>query len=79
MRKLQRRRFLPTVLTQGMQLLIQGRVISPLLASRQAPTLPLPFRLLRRWPWLRRFPARLVGMGFRPEHVHTPLIGVARP
>jgi hypothetical protein len=25
--------------------------------------------LLRRFPLLRRIPARLVGIGFRPEHV----------
>jgi hypothetical protein len=29
-------------------------------------------RLLNRYPLLRRIPARLVGMGFRPEHVRTP-------
>jgi hypothetical protein len=34
--------------------------------------LPLPFRLLRRFPYLRRFPARFIGMGVRPEHVRTP-------
>jgi hypothetical protein len=29
-------------------------------------------KLLTRFPWLRRIPARLVGMGFRPEHVESP-------
>jgi hypothetical protein len=29
-------------------------------------------RLLQRWPVLRRLPARIVGLGFRPEHVRTP-------
>ena len=33
---------------------------------------PLPLRLASRFPLLRRIPARLVGMGVRPEHVHTP-------
>jgi len=28
--------------------------------------------LFSRFPFLRRIPARLVGMGFRPEHVHSP-------
>jgi len=28
--------------------------------------------LLQRYPVLRRIPARLVGIGVRPEHVHTP-------
>lgn len=31
--------------------------------------------LLQRWPYLRRIPARLVGMGFRPEHVKTAPAG----
>jgi hypothetical protein len=26
---------------------------------------------MQRWPWLRRIPARIIGMGFRPEHVRT--------
>jgi len=34
--------------------------------------LPLPFKLLRRFPVLRRIPARMLGLGFRPEHVRTP-------
>jgi len=33
--------------------------------------LPLPLRLLDRHPWLRQFPARVIGMGFRPEYVRT--------
>jgi hypothetical protein len=32
---------------------------------------PLPVRLLQRWPALRRIPARIIGIGFRPEHVRT--------
>jgi hypothetical protein len=35
------------------------------------PKPPFAVKLLGRFPWLRRFPARLVGMGFRPEHVET--------
>ena len=33
---------------------------------------PLVLRLLARVPFLRRIPARLVGIGVRPEHVRTP-------
>jgi hypothetical protein len=35
-------------------------------------------KLLDIFPVLRRLPARLVGMGFRPEHVHTPDV-LSRP
>ena len=37
--------------------------------------LPWPARLLRRFPFWRRIPARLIGIGFRPEHVRTPEAG----
>jgi hypothetical protein len=33
---------------------------------------PLVARLLGRYPRLRRLPGRLIGLGIRPEHVHTP-------
>ena len=70
--QVQRRRELPTRIIQRVQLLIQDRVISRVLGSTGPLKLPLALRLLRRWPALRRFPARLVGMGVRPEHVATP-------
>ncbi len=70
--QLQRRRELPTRLTQRLQLLIQDRVMTRVLASTGPIAPPLPVRLLRRWPVLRRIPARLIGLGFRPEHVATP-------
>jgi 2-polyprenyl-6-methoxyphenol hydroxylase-like FAD-dependent oxidoreductase len=67
--RIQRRRTLPTRLTQGMQVLIQNRVITRVLGTERRLALPLPLKLLRRFPVLRRIPARLIGMGFRPEHV----------
>jgi hypothetical protein len=36
------------------------------------PRPPFFLTLLNRFPFLRRFPARLIGMGFRPELVHSP-------
>jgi hypothetical protein len=35
-------------------------------------TAPWLLRLFNRLPVLRRIPARLIGMGFRPEHVRSP-------
>jgi hypothetical protein len=29
-------------------------------------------KLFNVFPVLRRLPARLVGLGIRPEHIHTP-------
>jgi 2-polyprenyl-6-methoxyphenol hydroxylase-like FAD-dependent oxidoreductase len=69
LRKVQRRREFATRITQRLQVFIQDRVISRVLASRKQPSLPLPLRLLRAFPVLQRIPARLIGIGVRPEHV----------
>lgn len=78
LRRVQRRRELPTWLTQWLQVLVQERVIRRVLGSRKVLSLPWPLRLLRRFPVLRRIPARVIGMGFRPEHVATPEASGAR-
>jgi len=65
----QRRRIFPTAMTQRLQVMVQNRVISPVLAGAPTTALPLPLRLIRRFPVLTRLPARLLGLGFLPEHV----------
>jgi 2-polyprenyl-6-methoxyphenol hydroxylase-like FAD-dependent oxidoreductase len=72
LRRVQDRRTFPTRATQRLQVFIQDRVIRRALASRKRSSLPWQLRLLRRFPTLRRLPARLIGIGFRPEHVKTP-------
>ncbi|WHZ24486.1 MAG: FAD-dependent oxidoreductase [Nitrospira sp.] len=69
----QMRRDRPTRVTQRMQLFIQNRVIKRVLGEEGPLLAPLPLRLLARFPSLRRIPARLIGIGFRPEHVRTPV------
>jgi 2-polyprenyl-6-methoxyphenol hydroxylase-like FAD-dependent oxidoreductase len=72
LRAVQRRRSFPTWATQRLQIAIQNNVIRKVLGSSKALALPWPLKLMRRWPILRRIPARVVGVGFRPEHVKTP-------
>jgi 2-polyprenyl-6-methoxyphenol hydroxylase-like FAD-dependent oxidoreductase len=72
LRAVQRRRELPTRVIQTLQLMIQRRVISRVLHTRGALPTPLVLRLLARVPALRRIPARLIGLGIRPEHVRSP-------
>ena len=67
----QRRRERPTRLTQAGQVLIQNRVISNVLQSTAKPRPPWPVRMLGRYPWLQRLPARAVAIGLRPEHVRS--------
>src|SRR5881397_3058854 len=68
--RVQSRRELPTRITQAVQVLIQNRLIRRILgATDQMISTPWPLKLFKRWPVLRRIPARLIGMGFRPEHI----------
>jgi hypothetical protein len=62
---------------QRLQIGIQNNVIRGVLASSGTLELPLALKLLRRFPILRRIPARVVGMGFRPEHVKTSKVDLA--
>ncbi|MGN6818038.1 MAG: FAD-dependent oxidoreductase [Sphingomonas sp.] len=67
------RRIRAVKLTQGMQKMVQDSIIAPLLSSTEpldGP--PLAAKLLDRIPLLRRIPAQVIGMGFRPEHVRSP-------
>ena len=76
---IQARRTLPVRFTQWLQLNIQKRVINRVLGmeGERRPKPPLFFRLFNVFPPLRRIPARLLGVGIRPEHIHTPDIGAA--
>jgi 2-polyprenyl-6-methoxyphenol hydroxylase-like FAD-dependent oxidoreductase len=69
---IQDRRMLPVRFTQWLQLTIQRRIISRVLEGEVRPKPPLMFRLTRIFPALQRVPAYLLGVGIRPEHVHTP-------
>jgi 2-polyprenyl-6-methoxyphenol hydroxylase-like FAD-dependent oxidoreductase len=72
LRRVQRRRMFPTRATQAVQLALQNRVIDPLLAADTTPSVPAVVELMQRWTWLQRIPARVIGVGIRPEHVRVP-------
>ena len=69
--RVQRRRMLPTIATQLLQRAAQRRVVAPTLAGRAPLRPPRVVRLLSRFPALQVIPARLIGVGIRPEHVRT--------
>ncbi|HZV76153.1 MAG TPA: FAD-dependent oxidoreductase [Candidatus Babeliales bacterium] len=69
LRAVQRRREGAARLTQTLQLFIQRKIIGQVLANGRAPYLYRLPALLRWFPSLPRIPGRLVGLGFRPEHV----------
>jgi 2-polyprenyl-6-methoxyphenol hydroxylase-like FAD-dependent oxidoreductase len=69
----QKRRTFPTRATQAMQVFVQNRVIRRVLGSTRPVALPWPLKLIRYLPFLRRIPARIIGVGFQPEHVSSHL------
>ena len=76
LRLVQKRRTLPTWFIQRLQITIQNTVIKARLADKNIKP-PLFMRLLKLFPILQRLPARAVGIGIRPEHIHTPDTGRA--
>jgi 2-polyprenyl-6-methoxyphenol hydroxylase-like FAD-dependent oxidoreductase len=70
--QVQRRRQWPTVATQSAQVFLHKYGVEPILRDRGPLHVPFLLNILRWFPWLRRIPARLVGVGVRPEHVRTP-------
>ena len=76
LRAVQKRRMFATRVVQRMQVFMQNRIIRGVLASTATPRAPWVIQLVNRFPVLRRIPARLIGVGVRPEHVRTPLATV---
>jgi 2-polyprenyl-6-methoxyphenol hydroxylase-like FAD-dependent oxidoreductase len=71
LRAIERRRTFPVRFTQRIQRIAQDRIISSALAGTK-PKVPLLFKALEAFPFLQRIPGRLVAVGVRPEHIHTP-------
>jgi 2-polyprenyl-6-methoxyphenol hydroxylase-like FAD-dependent oxidoreductase len=71
--RVQQRRLFPVKLVQRFQVLVQNRVLKPAVSgSVRELKVPWAIRLLDRSAWLRRWPAQLLGLGVRPEHVRSP-------
>ena len=72
LRKIQLRRWAPTVLTQTLQRVAHRFVVATRIADEEAAsrptTAPLPLRLLQRFPVLQTVPGYFVAIGLLPEH-----------
>jgi 2-polyprenyl-6-methoxyphenol hydroxylase-like FAD-dependent oxidoreductase len=68
LRRVQERREFPTRVIQGLQVFLQKRVIARVLTSKALKP-PLLVKLMQMFPVLRRIPARILGVGVRPEHI----------
>ena len=70
----QRREF-PVRMTQRMQVIAQNNIISVALKpGGKSLRVPLVMRLITAVPWLQGITARFIGLGVRPEHVHSPAL-----
>ena len=70
--RVQKRREFPMKVTQRFQVLAQNNFVRPVLASTKPLKPNWVMRLINRSPLVQQLPARLVGVGVRPEHVHSP-------
>ncbi len=70
--EVQERRTFPMRVIQWLQVQIQNRMLTPVLGGTERPKPPFAAKFFNWFPVLRRIPARLIGMGVRPEHIHTP-------
>jgi 2-polyprenyl-6-methoxyphenol hydroxylase-like FAD-dependent oxidoreductase len=69
LQRVQRRREFAAKMTQTLQVFLQEYVIGRVLSNGRSSLLGWLPGLAARLPFLPRIPARLVGLGFRPEHV----------
>jgi 2-polyprenyl-6-methoxyphenol hydroxylase-like FAD-dependent oxidoreductase len=73
LQRVQRRRLLPVRLIQRFQVAVQNRVLRPAVSGTITELkVPWIIRLLDHSAWLRRWPAQIIGLGVRPEHVRSP-------
>jgi 2-polyprenyl-6-methoxyphenol hydroxylase-like FAD-dependent oxidoreductase len=72
--RVRRRRLFPVKVIQSLQVAVHNRVLKPVISSAggRAVTAPWPLKVLNAHPGLRRWPAQLLGLGVRPEHVCSP-------
>ena len=67
------RRLFPAQVIQGLQVAIHNRVLEPAISGKARNLkVPWPLKILDASPWLRRWPAQILGLGLRPEHVRSP-------
>ena len=69
--QVQKRRTFPMKVIQGIQVAVQRNIIDKVLSSDRPISAPWTVKLFNWLPFLQRIPARVVGIGVRPEHVRT--------
>jgi len=74
LKRVQDRRETPTKRIQRLQVVIQNNIIQGALGASTPLKPPFALKLLGWLPVLTRIPARIMGLGFQPEHVDKTVI-----
>jgi 2-polyprenyl-6-methoxyphenol hydroxylase-like FAD-dependent oxidoreductase len=70
----QRRRLFPVKVIQTMQVAVHNRILKPAISGGAAQLkVPWVLKVLNGNAALRRWPAQILGLGVRPEHIRSPL------
>jgi 2-polyprenyl-6-methoxyphenol hydroxylase-like FAD-dependent oxidoreductase len=72
LQKIQKRREFPARMIQRLQVRIQDGIVQRKNTEASKQRLPFFIKLFRAFPFLKRIPAKIIGMGIRPEHIKTP-------
>jgi 2-polyprenyl-6-methoxyphenol hydroxylase-like FAD-dependent oxidoreductase len=72
LRKIQQRRAFPARMIQRMQVIIQNGIVRRKQTADTKQSIPFFLKLFKMFPFLTRMPAKIIGMGIRPEHIKTP-------
>ena len=79
LRQIQRRREFPARVIQRLQVFVHHRMFPaqprPAAPARKAGATPLPIKIVRHLPFLRRAVGRVIGLGIRPEHIRSQVAG----
>jgi 2-polyprenyl-6-methoxyphenol hydroxylase-like FAD-dependent oxidoreductase len=68
----QRRRLFPVKVIQAMQVAVHDHVLRPVIGGGERELkAPWPVKLLDKSAWLRRWPAKILGLGIRQERVRS--------
>jgi 2-polyprenyl-6-methoxyphenol hydroxylase-like FAD-dependent oxidoreductase len=71
LKAVQDRREWPAKSMQRVQVFLHKHLLERIFDSPETIPPPLLLRITEKFPLLRRVPARMVGVGFRPEHINT--------
>jgi len=68
--RVQARREFPVKATQRIQVFVQSNLINRAISDAQFDP-PLALKIVNKFPFLQGLTARAIGLGVRPEHVHS--------